>query len=143
MVKTIKGMSLDKDDYPTVVNHNALIEDLLKIRHYDEVSPFITSTNFPSRKSGKERIAAKIVEIRHRPVFGSSGLERDLHCLRNEGYEVVDLQELLTVLNQHKNIRALPSIMALGSSIEIGDDLKSPFVLEHSCQGSFVGLENV
>ena len=144
MVKRIKGFPYIFDSgYPTIVNHNASIEDLLKVRHYDRVAPEINSKNFPSEKGGKEQIVIKVIKLDCRPVFGDPRFEGELISIEGNGYEVVDLRELLTALNQHKNIRAVPSILALGSRIDIDDSLVSPFVKEQGCLGSSVGFEEV
>lgn len=142
MVKETRG-NTKNDGFPTIVDYNTSIEDLLKGRHYDRVLPEINSNNFPSKKGGKERIIARVFELKQRPIFGSPCFERELCSIVKKGYEPVDLRELLTVFNQHKNIKALPLILALGSVIEIYDDLKSPFIQEHCSYGRSVGLEDV
>jgi hypothetical protein len=129
MVKGVKGKNV-KGGFPTIVDYSTSIEDLLKRGSYNRVSSEITSINFPSKKKGKDRIVAKVLNIRCRPVFGSPGFVNELIGLQEKGYIPVDLRELLTVLNQHKNIKALPVIWALGSTIDIGDDLLSPKVIE-------------
>ena len=144
MVKRIKGLPYVFDNgYPTVVNHNISIEDLLKHRHYDKVASEITSMNFPSKKEEKEKIVVKVIKLNCRPVFAEPRFENELFSIRQNGYEPVDLRELLTALNQHKNIRAIPSILALGSTLDINDSLMSPFVKERGSSGSSVELEEV
>jgi hypothetical protein len=142
MVKGVKGKKV-RGGFPTVVDYSIPIEILLKGRCYDRIVKEINSENFPSRESGKTQIVAKPVQIRCRPVFDSPGFMNELNRLEDRGYELADLRESLTVLNNHKSIHALPAILIIGSTISIDSDLLSPMILEHCCCGSSVGLEKV
>ena len=139
MVKLIRNR-FDGQGYVTDIDYGVPVKDIVKRGHYKKVSPGINSKNFPTKKGKKDRIVAKIIEIRSRPVFEDINFEIESACLRKEGYEFVGLRELLAVLEQHKNIRALRPIFALGSKIDIRSELLIPGVHLHPVLGKSIEL---
>ncbi|MFA5729903.1 MAG: hypothetical protein WC938_01605 [Candidatus Paceibacterota bacterium] len=141
MVKRIPGHSFLFDvGHAIIVDYDASIKALLKEGNYTQVHPEITAKNFPTKKKGKEEIVVKVIKLSQRPLFGDRGFEEEMIAIRNNGYEVVNLQELLTALCY---IEYRPSILALGSKIDVGDSLMSPFVRKGGNMGNVVGLEEV
>jgi hypothetical protein len=141
MVKRIPGYSFLCDvGHVVVVDYDASIKDLLKEGNYTQVHPEINVKNFPAKKRGKKEIVVKIIKLNQRPVFGDIGFEKEIITIRKNGYEVVNLQELLTAL-RYTEYRS--SILALGSKIDIDASLLSPFVRKGGHMGNIVGLEEV
>lgn len=140
IVKLSRKNRFNRQGYVTEVDYGVPIKEIVKRGHYKKVSPGINSKNFPAKKGKKDRIVAKIIEIRNRPVSGYICFEIESARLRKQGYEFVELRELLAVLEQHKNIRALRPIFALGSKIDIRSELLIPGVHLHPVLGKSIEL---
>lgn len=141
MVKRIPShLSFSDVGYVIVVDYNVSIEALLKKGNYTQVSPEINETIFPTLKGGKKEIIVKIIKLNRRPVIGDPEFEKEMAVIYENGYEAVNLQELLTAFRYIEN---RSSILALGSIIDIDDSLMSPFVRKGGYQGNIIGLEPV
>jgi hypothetical protein len=141
MVKRNKDYP-DGTGYPTEVDYDLSMEDVIREGRYRKVDSNINSKNFPPEKKGKDRIIALIVELQSRPVFEDLCFEAELASIR-ERYELVNLREALAVFKQHDEIRAVRPIFALGSRADIGNELLAPEFSLHPESGKTIGLMEV
>lgn len=121
----------------TVVDYDRPLKDLLKEGGYELASGVNVDDIPPSLIKGKRAIRTWNIALNQRPVI-CDRFNGQLIALGQKGYEPVDFLELVTVNIAHRFTREQIPLFALGSVIEINQDLFFPAI-----KGRLIVLDDV
>ncbi len=96
--------------YPVAVDYGKSVEEMVELGRYDWSNDAITSNNFPTERSGREKIQ---IELVHFSWYG--GTDEVLKELNGMGLRPAELRELLAFGEKYPEVQREFPIIALGS----------------------------